>query len=110
MVLWLILAFLSAILETIAVSRNLQNLEYLAKPAVMMFLFLWLYTNTSLRGDSLWFGIGILSSLAGDVLLMFPTDRFFIAGLIAFLLAHLSYITAFRNELMTFNVWSVFLI
>jgi uncharacterized membrane protein YhhN len=38
--------------------------------------------------------IGLLCSLAGDIFLMLPADRF-IAGLVSFLLAHLAYIVAF---------------
>ncbi len=40
---------------------------------------------------------GLLCSLAGDVLLMLPADLF-LAGLVAFLGAHLCYLTAFRQE------------
>lgn len=107
---WLALALLFALLESIAVSRNLQRLEYIAKPAVMAFLFLWLYTTTGLQGTTLWFGLGILLSLVGDVLLMISLDRLFLPGLAAFLLAHLSYITGFRAELTTVNVWSLILL
>jgi uncharacterized membrane protein YhhN len=39
---------------------------------------------------------GLLLSLAGDVLLMLPADRF-IAGVAAFLAAHLAYLTAFTS-------------
>ena len=70
MYIWLILALLFAALEVVAVSKNLQRLEYVAKPAVMVCLFLWLYSSTGLQGNALWFGVGILFSLAGDVLLM----------------------------------------
>ena len=110
MYLWLALALLFALLESIAVSRNLKRLEYIAKPAVMAFLFLWLYTTTGLQGTRLWFGLGILLSLVGDVLLMISLDRLFLPGLAAFLLAHLSYITGFRAELTTVNVWSLILL
>src|SRR5919202_2318282 len=37
---------------------------------------------------------GLLCSLAGDVLLIWPRERF-VAGLVCFLLAHLCYIAAF---------------
>ena len=81
MYLWLALALIFASLEVIAVSKNLGQLEYIAKPGVMLSLFLWLYTTTGLQGNTFWFGLGILFSLAGDVLLMFPNH--FITGLIA---------------------------
>lgn len=109
MYIWLILAVIFAILETVAVSRNLQRLEYLAKPAVMICLFIWLYTATGLQGDTVWFALGILFSLAGDVMLMFSLERFFLPGLVAFLLAHISYIIGFREALLTLDVWSLLL-
>ena len=40
--------------------------------------------------------VGLVFSLAGDVFLMLPGDRF-IAGLVAFLLAHIAYIVAFTT-------------
>jgi uncharacterized membrane protein YhhN len=106
---WLILTLVFAILVAIAVSRNLQRLEYVAKPAVMICLFLWLYTSTGLQGNALWFGLGILFSLVGDVLLMFPTDRFFLLGLVAFLVVHILYITGFREAITTLNAWLLIL-
>ncbi len=67
MYLWLILAFIFAALEVIAVSKNLQRLEYVAKPAVMVCLFLWLYSSTGLLGNTFWFGLGILSILRSKI-------------------------------------------
>ena len=109
MVIWLILALIFAVLEAIAVSKNIQRLEYIAKPAVMVCLFLWLYTSTGLRGNTLWFGLGILFSLAGDVLLMTSLNRAFLFGLLAFLLAHIFYITGFGSELTAITAWSLIL-
>ena len=107
---WLILAFVFAALEAFALRKEWNRLEYVAKPAVMICLFLWLYLQTSLQGLTLWFGVGILFSLVGDVLLMISLDRMFILGLIAFLFAHISYVMGFRNELMQINAWSGLLI
>jgi len=111
MVLWLIPALFFAALEAVAVSKNSRRLEYVAKPAVMVCLFIWLYTNTGLQGNTLWFGLGILFSLAGDVLLMVsPGNRMFLLGLIAFLFAHIFYITGFREELGIVSAWSLILL
>jgi uncharacterized membrane protein YhhN len=41
--------------------------------------------------------LGLLASLAGDVLLMLPEDRF-TAGLAAFLVAHVAYLAAFASR------------
>jgi uncharacterized membrane protein YhhN len=76
----------------------------------MVFLLLWLYTTTGLQGNTLWFGLGILFSLAGDVLLMISLERLFLPGLAAFLLAHVFYITGFRAELTATNLWSLILL
>ncbi len=110
MYLWLILAFLFAFLEALAVSKNLQKLEYIAKPAVMVCLSLWLYSRTGLQGSTLWFGLGILFSLLGDVLLILPADSMFLFGLVAFLFAHVAYITGFRHELTILSTWSLILL
>jgi alkenylglycerophosphocholine hydrolase len=110
MYVWLAFALVFAFLQAIAVSGNLQPLEYIAKPAVMVFLFLWLYTRSGLQGNLLWFGLGILFSLAGDLLLMISSDRMFLFGLVAFLFAHIFYITGFCEELTTFHMWSLILV
>jgi hypothetical protein len=57
-------------------------------------LILWFVQVGGLEGRLLWFGLGLVFSLAGDIFLMLPS-RFFIAGLIAFLLGHVFYIFGF---------------
>ena len=47
---------------------------------------------------------GLVFSLAGDVFLMLPADRF-VAGLVAFLIAHLFYIAAFASEISALIWW-----
>jgi uncharacterized membrane protein YhhN len=100
MYLWLILALLFAVIEAVAVSKNLRRLEFIAKPAVMVCLFIWLLARSGLQGNMLWFGLGILFSLLGDVLLLFPQDRMFIAGVVAFLFTHLFYLLGFQAQLL----------
>ena len=107
MSIWLILTLIFAVLEAFAVSGNIKRLEYLAKPAVMVCLFLWLYTSTGLQGRALWFGVGILLSLVGDLLLMISLERFFLPGLIAFLFVHVCYITGFREAATNISAWSL---
>ncbi len=81
-----------------AVARHRSDLESVAKPAVLVILMLlaWL-----LRADSVDYGvyllIGLVLCLLGDVLLLGQSDRHFLAGLVAFLLAHVAYIAAFRR-------------
>jgi uncharacterized membrane protein YhhN len=108
MSLWLILAFIFAALEIVAVSRNLQRLEYIVKSAVLICLFLWLYSSTGLQGNALWFGLGLVFSLMGDVLLI-SSERLFLFGLIAFLLTHITYLTGFFEADLNITVWSLIL-
>jgi uncharacterized membrane protein YhhN len=107
---WLMLALVFAALEALALRRGWDKLEYVVKPAVMVCLFVWLYLSTGLQGLTLWFGLGILFSLAGDVLLMISLDRMFIFGLASFLFAHISHLIGFQNELLTVSFWSVLLL
>ena len=104
---FLLFAILFAALESLALWKYWLKLEYIAKPAVMISLFLWLFTSTGLNGALLWFGVGLILSLAGDVLLMLSLDRFFLFGLVAFLLAHLAYVIGFNIPLPEFSLWGI---
>lgn len=106
---FLIAAFVFAALEALALWKNSPRLEYIAKPTVMIALFLWLWTSAGLNGALLWFGLGILFSLAGDVLLMIALDRLFLAGLIAFLLAHVAYVIGFNTPFPALSAWGFIL-
>jgi uncharacterized membrane protein YhhN len=84
---------LTALVEWLAVYKNWRKVEYAAKPGVMVFLLAWLLLRGGFQGPLIWFGLGILLSLAGDVFLMLPNERhWFPFGLGAFLLAHIAYI------------------
>ena len=101
------LAILFAALESLALRKKWLRVEYAAKPAVMIILFVWLTTSIGLTGAPLWFGLGIILSLAGDVLLMLSLERFFLFGLIAFLLAHIAYVIGFNIPLPDFSLWGI---
>ena len=108
----LILTLLSALLDWYAVYKGWKKLEHFLKPVTMVFLFIFLLISTGLQGITLWFGIGIILSMAGDIFLMLPKEQF-IAGLVAFLLAHIAYIIGFNQTLPAFNIaaliWAVLL-
>jgi uncharacterized membrane protein YhhN len=104
------LAFLAAIVNEIAERMNRRTLVYFAKPAVMVFLFGWLYFFSGLNGPLLYFGLGILFSLGGDVFLMLPNmDRWFLPGLVLFLLAHVFYTVGLNYVIPPLNVFGIFL-
>jgi len=92
----LILSFMFALLKWYTVVTEKRQIEYFAKPATMVFLILWFITKLPPGWN--WFSLlillGLILSLGGDIFLMLP-DNWFLAGLIAFLLAHLAYIGGF---------------
>ena len=94
-VLCLLVAICAAITDWVAVGTGRRGLEFVAKPAVMVALVglaVALVPGSSASDAARpWFVAALLLSLAGDVLLMLPRERF-VGGLIAFLLAHLAYI------------------
>ena len=105
---WLILAFIFAGLEGVAVWRGWRPIELIAKPAVILSLLIWLFVETGFQGDTFWFGIGLLFSLVGDVLLLF--DRMFLPGLVAFYLTHIFYLLGFKEQLLHPTAWSFILL
>jgi uncharacterized membrane protein YhhN len=99
-------AFVFAALESLALWNGWHRLEYVVKPAVMVCLFIWLFTTAGMQGALLWFGIGLLFSLAGDIALL-SIDRLFALGLAAFLLAHLAYLVGFNTPFPeTPGIWA----
>ena len=110
MILWPILALLFAGLEALAVWKGWRRMEYIAKPAVIVSLIAWLFMSTGFQGNAFWFGLGLLFSLVGDVVLFFPQDSMFLAGLTAFLLTHIFYLIGLRQQLLTPTAWSLVLL
>lgn len=96
-------ALMVAIVDWVAVAYQRKTLEYIAKPGVMVVLLIWLWQVSGFTGSLAWFGLGLLCSLAGDIFLMLPRERF-IAGLVAFLLAHVAYIIGFNQTPTAFNL------
>jgi uncharacterized membrane protein YhhN len=90
--------FLFAILNLRAVFAGAHHQEYVFKPLTT--LLIAVLAATARRGvDSRyrsWTVAGLLCSLAGDVFLMLPGDRF-VPGLASFLAAHVCYIAAFTR-------------
>ena len=101
-------ALLLAIGDWIAVAKGWRIANYILKPAVMVVTLAWLGSAGGFSGWMIWFSIGTLFLLVGDVLLMLPQDRF-LTGLIAFLCAHLAYIVGFNPALPPLNLSSLVL-
>ncbi len=91
---WALLAAagVAAVVNWWSRSTGSRPLEYASKPATMVLLIgvaLALDPHHADRRD--WFVAALVLSLAGDVFLMLPSDRF-VAGLGSFLLAHVAYV------------------
>lgn len=98
-----LLLIAAAAASTGTAAAGLIELHRLAKPLAMVFAIIFIASRadqSSLRGRfesrfKTWLLIALACSLAGDVALMFP--GYFIPGLVAFLLAHLSYIALLKQ-------------
>ena len=93
------LVFVSAILHLRAEHVGARRSRYLFKPLTMCFIILIALQSKNPVSSFYKYAIvgGLFFSLAGDIFLMLPTDRF-ISGLVSFLFAHLFYIAAFTFE------------
>ncbi len=85
-----------AILDWIAVAQHNKRREYIFKPATLVVIWIGAamlaYQGTANPRLARYFLFALIFSLAGDIFLMLPDESFFLPGLIAFLLAHVSYI------------------
>jgi uncharacterized membrane protein YhhN len=93
---WLVVAFILAVIDWIAVTKQANKLEYIAKPGVMLALLIFVVASGGLAGAMIWFALGLVFSMAGDIFLMLPKEKF-VAGLVAFLLAHIAYLAGFNS-------------
>jgi uncharacterized membrane protein YhhN len=94
---WALLAVTAvvAIVDWIAVAREWTRVEYVAKPLTMVGLIgVALTLDPEFSDMRAAFVVALACSLIGDVFLMLPRDRF-VAGLAAFLGAHLAYTAGF---------------
>ena len=94
---WVLLAATAvvAVVDWIVVAREWTRVEYVAKPLTMVGLIgVALAIDPEFSDMRAAFVIALLCSLVGDVFLMLPSDRF-VAGLAAFLGAHLAYTAGF---------------
>jgi uncharacterized membrane protein YhhN len=103
-----ITVMVAAVADWVAVAKGWKKIEYVAKPITMVLLFGYLTLAGGFGAAPLiCFELGIFFSLAGDVFLMF-SDRWFIAGLVAFLLAHVAYIIGLNTPFGELSLlWAV---
>ncbi len=98
-----ILFFIIVLIELLTgSSESLQNVHYIAKPAIIISLiFLFIKTSESLsKPIKNLMLLALVFSLLGDILLLFvdQSQHFFTLGLVAFLTAHLMYVVLFLKH------------
>lgn len=86
-----------AVVDWIGSWQNWGRVRWVTKPGTLILLIAWFTQIGGWRGELVWFGLGLVFSLLGDVFLQAP-PRFFLFGMVAFLLAHLMYITGFAQK------------
>ena len=91
------LALLFAAFDWVAAGFSWRRVRWLTKPAALLLLIAWFSQVSAWQGVLIWFGLGLIFSLGGDILLMLP-ERFFLAGVGAFFAAHLMYIIGFSQS------------
>lgn len=102
-----------AVVDWIAVAKSWKKTEYIAKPITMVLLFVWLALAGGFGSTALiCFGLGLFFSLAGDVFLMISyarfSNRWFLPGLAAFLLAHVAYIIGLNSPIGELSpLWAI---
>jgi uncharacterized membrane protein YhhN len=100
-----LLVILSASIHIRAEYRGPRQHVYIFKPLTMVFIWLIaILGQATLPLYKYMIVAGLVFSMAGDVFLMLPSDRF-VAGLVAFLVAHLFYIMAFVSEISELMWW-----
>jgi uncharacterized membrane protein YhhN len=93
----LAVALCLAVADWFVVARGNRRVEYFLKPAVLAALLIAaLALDPVLEVQRRWLVLALVLSLAGDVFLVLPGDRF-VAGLASFLAAHLAYVAAFAS-------------
>jgi uncharacterized membrane protein YhhN len=91
---WIALAVAAvfAVADWVSRARDDRRLDYVATPATLVALIVVaLALDPNDGGQRAWFVAALVFSLAGDVFLMLPSDRF-VAGLASFLVAHFCYV------------------
>jgi uncharacterized membrane protein YhhN len=95
-------ALVLASVDWLAVARRQRGMEYIFKPATLVAILIgaWLLTRAPHDAWQAHFFLpGLAFSLAGDIFLMLPGERFFLPGVVAFLLGHMCYIAGLNPTL-----------
>jgi uncharacterized membrane protein YhhN len=95
-------ALVIAAINWLAVAKKWVKIKYITKPAVPLALIFWLILNGGFQGQLIFFVIGLIFSIAGDIFLMLPNEKF-VAALVSFLFAHIAFILGFSSGIPNFS-------
>jgi uncharacterized membrane protein YhhN len=100
-----LIALLVAAVDWVAVAMGNKRLEFVAKPATMLPIIAIAATiETSHHAARLWFVVGLVLSLFGDIFLMQRDDeKWFVPGLGSFLLGHIAFIVGLTQRVQHRN-------
>ena len=94
----LVAAAVSAVGNWIAVARGSTTGVYVCKPLTLVLMVAAaLALDPTDDATRAWFVVALVLSLLGDVFLMLPSDAF-VAGLSAFLFAHVAYVVGLNQD------------
>ena len=111
---WLIFFFLNLAAHLSGIYFAIDVLQVITKPLIVIFLVGYFLTALKTQTDPVkkWILAALFFSWAGDILLIFqPTSvKFFLAGLVSFLFAHIFYIIFFHIIRIRENIKSKWLL
>lgn len=98
---WILaVVFVFAMLGWFVTAKRYKKIEYIVKPATMIVLIAWvemsMMVKNTISNNLNWFVVGLVLCLFGDIFLMLPPEKWFMPGLVAFLLGQVAYIFGFR--------------
>ncbi len=100
------LTFALMVVDWIATGLKSRTIRQITKPGVLIVIILWFSTQGGWHGALIWFGVGLVFSLLGDIFLLRP-ERAFLAGLVSFLLGHVCYIVGFNAHPIRWSSWTL---
>lgn len=92
-----------AVADWVATWQDWGRVRWLTKPAALILLTAWFTQMTGWRDGLMWFGLALVFSTGGDILLMLPEKQYFIFGLGSFFLAHVAYVVGFLQSPMNLD-------
>ncbi len=84
------------VINWLAVWFGWRAANFISKPCIILALLGWFFSAIGFSSPALWFGIGLIFALLGDMLLMFK-GKGFLFGMAAFMGTHIAYSFGFNQ-------------